>query len=112
MLYEVITKHASYSLSHQPKTLDAASLEQLRLKVSELRGCQVSATLIETPEAYTLSIHEELDRIVHSGGLTPEHVIRIKPFPLLLDEDIEAGIYSFVTDYQRYFDMHATTEHA
>ncbi len=104
-------KHASCSLAHTPKTIDASWLEQLRLKVSELRSSQVSATLIDTPEAYTLSTHEALEQIVHNGGLTPEHVIRIKPFPLLLDNDIEAGIYRFVTDYQTYFDMHATTAH-
>jgi rhamnose utilization protein RhaD (predicted bifunctional aldolase and dehydrogenase) len=43
--------------------------------------------------------------------LTPEHVIRIKPFPAIIDEDVDAGIDTFVKEYREYFEKYASKEH-
>ncbi|MDP3291453.1 MAG: oxidoreductase, partial [Sulfuricurvum sp.] len=45
------------------------------------------------------------------GGLTPEHVIRIKPFPAIIDGDIAKGIEQFAQEYKSYFDTNASSEH-
>ncbi|MBN2896007.1 MAG: class II aldolase/adducin family protein [Campylobacterales bacterium] len=117
-MIDIVTKaetylqtHAPLELTCKPKTLDPAWLEALRFKVSQLRGCAVEAVPLSSPALCTLSNHPTLERIVHSGGLTPEHVIRIKPFPALIEHSIEEGIYHFVSAYQHYFDLHAQTHH-
>ncbi|MEA1919667.1 MAG: bifunctional aldolase/short-chain dehydrogenase, partial [Campylobacterota bacterium] len=59
----------------------------------------------------TLSQHPELERIIHSGGLTPEHVIRIKPFGAIFNDDVLEGLFNFTKAYQDYYSTHASSEH-
>lgn len=106
-----LQEHAPLTLTCTPKVLDASWLEAQRFKVSQLRGCAVEAVPLSSPTLCSLSNHPRLERIVHSGGLTPEHVIRIKPFPALFDDSVEEGIFTFVSAYQHYFDLHAQTHH-
>ncbi len=103
--------HAPLHLTCNASALSTLVLTQLTTKVAQLRGCDIEPLLLSTPCTYALSIHPEVERIVMSGGLTPEHVIRIKPFPALIDTSVEEGIYRFVTDYQHYFDLHAQPHH-
>ncbi len=102
--------HGRYELTCNPKEADPFMLDQLKRKVSTLRGCDVSISLLDTNEACELSNRENLAQILHSGGLTPEHVIRIKPFGMIVDDDPIDGIFEFTKAYSAYFNTY-TTDH-
>ena len=91
--------------------LDKALLETLISGVSRLRGCEVVARIIDTPEACAFSQLPNAHEILHRGGLTPEHVIRIKPFPAVIGDDIETDLNTFVEEYRSYFNTHKSSEH-
>ncbi len=108
---EYLQKHATLELTCKAKEADPFMLETLQKKISSLRGCDIQIRLITSAEACTLSQHSELERILHSGGLTPEHVIRIKPFAAIFDEDILEGLFNFTKAYQDYYVTHASSQH-
>ena len=86
-------------------------LDALSDEVSKLRGCPITTVVLKTPEACTLSVLPHLENIIMSGELTPEHVIRIKPFPALISGDINMSLQTFIDQYQHYFDTNAKSEH-
>ncbi|MDD5717220.1 MAG: class II aldolase/adducin family protein [Sulfuricurvum sp.] len=90
---------------------DPAIAEAVGAEASKLRGCDLYPLLIDSPRAQLFSILPNLETLVKKGGLTPEHVIRIKPFPAIIDRDIAVGIGQFAQDYQNYFDANASSEH-
>jgi rhamnose utilization protein RhaD (predicted bifunctional aldolase and dehydrogenase) len=106
-----LQEHARYTLTCKAKERDDFLLETLQKKLSALRGCEVFATLVSTDEAIELSCRDNLETILHSGGLTPEHVIRIKPFGMILDDDPIEGIFDFTKAYSSYFNTHAKAHH-
>ncbi|RLA70841.1 MAG: oxidoreductase [Epsilonproteobacteria bacterium] len=91
--------------------LPNAMLSTLEEKVSALRGCPVMAKPITTIEACALSQLPNLEEILARGGLTPEHVIRIKPFPAVVEIDVDDGLKHFVEVYQDYFTVHSDDTH-
>ncbi|MDA3945988.1 MAG: class II aldolase/adducin family protein [Helicobacteraceae bacterium] len=116
---DLVTKAEEYITAHTllPTKCDTKYavtpeyIDTLTNEVSKLRGCAITSMLLDTPEACTLSILPHLEEILLQGELTPEHVIRIKPFPAVIAEDINAGLGQFVTDYKHYFADNATSEH-
>ncbi len=90
---------------------DKSIAEAVGIEASKLRGCELFPLLIDSPRAQLFSILPNLESLVKRGGLTPEHVIRIKPFPAIIANDIAEGIAQFATDYKDYFDANASNEH-
>ena len=86
-------------------------LDALSDEVAKLRGCDITTIVLDTPEACTLSVLPHLENIIIEGELTPEHVIRIKPFPAVISGDINMSLQSFIDQYQHYFDSNANSEH-
>ena len=86
-------------------------LTELKETVSSLRGCDITIKTVDSINACSLSKHPNLEAIVHNGGLTPEHVIRIKPFPAIIEQDVHSGINAFTEAYQAYFTAHASKHH-
>ncbi len=80
-------------------------------EVAKLRGCELFPLIIDSPRAQLFSILPNLEALVKKGGLTPEHVIRIKPFPAIINNDLAEGIAKFVKDYKAYFDANASQAH-
>ncbi|MCH9813007.1 MAG: class II aldolase/adducin family protein [Epsilonproteobacteria bacterium] len=96
-----------------PKTecaLTKEDLEMLEIRISHLRRTEITATIIETPETCYFSTLKNLDTILHKGPLTPEHVIRTKPFALMGDKDLNKDLEDFVQGYKQYFFEHAKDE--
>ncbi|SDF13254.1 class II aldolase/adducin family protein [Limimaricola pyoseonensis] len=65
-----------------------------------------------TPSIRALVSRDDLSEIVHRGTATPDHVIRLKPFPMIVAPDIsEAGIAAaldaYGARYRAYFERHA-----
>lgn len=90
---------------------DKAIAEAVGAETEKLRECALFPLLIDSPRAQLFSILPNLETLVKRGGLTPEHVIRIKPFPAIIDSDIAKGIELFAQEYKAYFDTNASEEH-
>jgi rhamnose utilization protein RhaD (predicted bifunctional aldolase and dehydrogenase) len=91
--------------------VDDKLMNALQQEVSKLRGCDIRVTIIDSPVAAAFSNLEDSNTYFKDGELTPEHVIRIKPFPAFIDKDAKIGIDNFVADYKAYFAQHANASH-
>ncbi len=85
-------------------------LLELEKEISVLRGKPVKAKIIEDETAKYFSSLENMRSIIKNGPLTPEHVIRTKPFPLVIEDDINQALKRFVKEYKEYFDKFAKDE--
>ncbi|MDP2851085.1 MAG: class II aldolase/adducin family protein [Sulfuricurvum sp.] len=90
---------------------DPSIAQAVGIEAAKLRGCELFPLLIDSPRAQLFSILPNLESLVKKGGLTPEHVIRIKPFPAIIDGDIAKGIEQFAQEYKSYFDTNASSVH-
>ncbi len=86
-------------------------IETLAREVGEVRGCNIFPIVLDSERAKFLSTRPNLERVIKQGELTPEHVIRIKPFPAIIDTDCLKGIEKFKTEYQQYFDKNSKPNH-
>ena len=65
----------------------------------------------QSPLALTYASKPELETFTTRGVLTPEHIIRTKRIPLVLEgEDMEAALDAYVDAYKAYFNRYATDE--
>jgi rhamnose utilization protein RhaD (predicted bifunctional aldolase and dehydrogenase) len=108
---DYLKQNASFELTCKAQEADPFMLETLQKKISSLRNSDVNVTIINSAEACTLSQNPELERIIHSGGLTPEHVIRIKPFGAIIKDDVLDGLFNFTKAYQDYYVTNASSKH-
>lgn len=108
---EYLSEHVTLACGDCEGKGDKAIAEAVGIEVSKLRGCELFPLLIDSPRAQLFSILPNLETLVKKGGLTPEHVIRIKPFPAIINGDIAEGIEHFAQEYKSYFDANASSEH-
>ncbi|WP_345976474.1 class II aldolase/adducin family protein [Sulfurimonas sp. HSL3-7] len=115
---DLVTKAEAYIQANttlptkcEPRDLDGTFFDTLIQKVSELRGTAITAVILDSVQACALSKLPDLEEILSKGELTPEHVIRIKPFPAVIDEDVQEGLQQFVNNYRRYFEENADSKH-
>lgn len=108
---EYLSGHVTLACGDCEGKGDKTIAEAVGIEAAKLRGCDLFPLLIDSPRAQLFSILPNLESLVKSGGLTPEHVIRIKPFPAIIDDNIAKGITKFVQDYKAYFDDNASSEH-
>ncbi len=106
------TSHVVRPLSYdlRPTTYDRSCLEQLarlRRAVSCARGGAVVARWEPGDEAAAFSALRNVTSVATRGTLTPDHVIRTKPFPLIVRRNPEADVERFTVAYRRYFARHA-----
>jgi len=115
----LVTKAEEYIAEHTvlPSRCDTKHeisqdyIDALTDEVSKLRGSPVTTIILDTPEACTLSLLPTLENILAEGELTPEHVIRIKPFPAVISGDINYSLQGFIDQYRHYFENNASSEH-
>jgi len=117
-MIEIVTVAETYLAEHVTLACgdcegkgDSSIAQAVGIEAAKLRGCDLFPLLIDSPRAQLFSILPNLETLVKKGGLTPEHVIRIKPFPAIIVNDIAEGIAQFTTDYKSYFDANASSEH-
>jgi len=109
----------SYLLSHTPivdeyrdfkpsnnKQYDIPKLAEL---LSQAKGYEVSLQLNTSPLACYFASQDN-QTLYAKGVLTPEHIIRTKRFPAVLDEEYESGLAEYGRAYESYFERYATDE--
>jgi len=79
--------------------------------LSEYKGDEVHIAINQTPLAGFYASQPNLREFASRGVLTPEHIIRTKRVPLIMeDTDLIGGLDRYVAEYEAYFKRHAKDE--
>ena len=89
-----------------PKNYDIDTLTEVLTKA---KGYKVTLSTNRTPLAYYFASQDD-STLYTKGVLTPEHIIRTKRFPAVVDGDYESGIREFESYYRDYFGRYSNTE--
>ena len=114
----IVAKAEAYLEQHVSVNCDGPAAEYidlhmyaaLRGEAARLRGCGIVARLNDSDEALCFSRLKNLETVIHNGPLTPEHVIRTKPNPVIIERDVPAEYDHFVKGYTEYFKAHEKGE--
>lgn len=96
-------------LESQKKDVDMLFLKET---LSLEKACDVSLKLNSSDLAFTYASQDDLETFTTRGVLTPEHIIRTKRVPLILNslDEIEVKIKSYKEAYQLYFEKFCSDE--
>jgi rhamnose utilization protein RhaD (predicted bifunctional aldolase and dehydrogenase)/NAD(P)-dependent dehydrogenase (short-subunit alcohol dehydrogenase family) len=86
----------------EPKE-DLLALSRIRREVARAYGAPIIAKLDQSPEACGFANLSSVDAIATRGPITADHIIRIKPFPVILGTDVKKDIEAFISAYIEYF---------
>ncbi len=79
--------------------------------LSEVKGYDIHININQSPLAAYYASQDNLREFASRGVLTPEHIIRTKRIPLIMeDTNLEAGVQKYMQEYKKYFDEFATDE--
>lgn len=85
------------------QTPSVTELATLRRHLGTTLGAPVLMRLNQTPEAVGFANWDKAATVTGAGTITPDHVIYIKPFPMMIDTDIKTSLKNFTDDYHAYF---------
>jgi rhamnose utilization protein RhaD (predicted bifunctional aldolase and dehydrogenase)/NAD(P)-dependent dehydrogenase (short-subunit alcohol dehydrogenase family) len=91
--------------------VDLKQLARIRQEVSRLKGTAMLAQLNSSVEHRHYSSIPKIKAIALRGPLTPDHIIRTKRIPALVDQKIDEDINHFSEEYRRYFKRYANASH-
>ncbi len=114
-MIKLVTKAEEYISKNSKKLVgkvlsvneDLGSLAQTRKSVSIEKGSAVLAKWEFDRERVDFSNLRNIHSIAVRGPLTPDHVIRTKRVPLVIDGRVEENVEKFKNDYLRYFKQFA-----
>lgn len=90
------------------KNVDIPKLQQL---ISQEKGYEVALHVNQSPLAQTYASQKNLREFASRGVLTPEHIIRTKRVPLILENDnLEEEIEKYKVEYKKYFEQFSSDE--
>ncbi len=95
------------------RSVDLAELARIRRAVSEERGSAQLAILDRSPDAQGYAAREDIAAIACRGPITPDHVIRTKRIPVIIDATPAAGVpevAAYAADYRAYFERNGSDE--
>ena len=79
--------------------------------LSEVKGHQVHIAINQTPLAAFYASQDNLREFASRGVLTPEHIIRTKRVPLIMeDTDLIGGLERYMKAYEEYFERNEDGE--
>lgn len=90
------------------ENIESCSFDTGKLKeiIEGEKGCEITMNINRSPLALHYSSQDNLDEFAARGVLTPEHIIRTKREPLILeaDDDIQSKIEEYKKEYTEYFE--------
>jgi rhamnose utilization protein RhaD (predicted bifunctional aldolase and dehydrogenase)/NAD(P)-dependent dehydrogenase (short-subunit alcohol dehydrogenase family) len=89
------------------ETENLVALARVRRDVSLAAGRPMIARLDRSAEACGFAGREQVARIAARGPVTPDHIIRTKRVPLILEDDPTGAVRGFADAYGDYFRRHA-----
>jgi rhamnose utilization protein RhaD (predicted bifunctional aldolase and dehydrogenase)/NAD(P)-dependent dehydrogenase (short-subunit alcohol dehydrogenase family) len=78
------------------------TLAKIRKEISNLKNHPTISTLNTSKEA-VLFAQSELEKTATQGPLTPDHVIRTKRLPAILEDDFKSELQNYIKEYENYF---------
>ena len=88
-----------------PALPDSIVFAELRRQLSDVAGAPMILRQSCDPRGLQFAQQSDAAEIAGRGPVTPDHVIRTKPWPLVMRG--ERAVAPFVARYQAYFDAHA-----
>lgn len=112
---EIVTQAEEYLAPYTPVAAavvfkpeeNLIDLARLRQAVSRLRGGATLARLDRSDEALTFANQPNVADVARRGLLTPDHVLRAKRVPLVVEGDMAAAVEQYAADYRAYFERNA-----
>jgi len=83
---------------------DLLALARIRRCVSDAKKSAMIARLDNSPEACGFANLSDVKSIATRGPMTSDHLIRVKPLPVILGEDSKQDIADYALSYRAYFD--------
>jgi rhamnose utilization protein RhaD (predicted bifunctional aldolase and dehydrogenase)/NAD(P)-dependent dehydrogenase (short-subunit alcohol dehydrogenase family) len=115
-MIELVTRAEDYIASRgetstysAKRSVDLTDLARIRKAVSIARGSAQLAVLDQTPDAQGFASLNNVAEIATRGPITPDHVIRTKRVPVIIDTKPLQGVpevAQFGADYRSYFEAH------
>jgi len=100
----LVKNNAILNGSSKGGDVDLLQLAKLRKQVSEKRGASVIAQMNTSNNAHQFALSSNIKYITSQGPLTPDHVIRTKRLPMLLENDDDSAVLNFKKAYEEYFE--------
>jgi len=98
----------SMETSYKINDCDLAKITQV---ISQAKGYDISLSINQSPLAAFYSSQENLKVFASRGVLTPEHIIRTKRVPLIMEAtNLEDEVAKYMAEYEAYFKEHESGE--
>jgi len=123
-MIEIVTKAEDYIEKHRYKSdlhisplssttpsINALMLAEIRKSVSDMAGKAMLAILDNSASNLEFVNQKNVADISCRGPLTPDHVIRTKRIPVILDKNAKQSIQNYGYDYKNYFSQFAQQHH-
>ena len=105
-----LDENAVVNIEHKYMHSDC-NIMRIVKEISKVKGYDISININQTPLAAFYASQDNLKEFASRGVLTPEHIIRTKRVPLIMeDTDLEKGISEYMSAYQDYFDEFAVNK--
>jgi rhamnose utilization protein RhaD (predicted bifunctional aldolase and dehydrogenase) len=106
---EYLNNHAKLELKEYDDT--SFDYEALQEAISSAKGYDVSMKINDSILAKNYANSNDIEKLSRKGILTPEHIIRTKRYPLLIDSDnIPKILKEYADEYKSYFKEFASDE--
>jgi rhamnose utilization protein RhaD (predicted bifunctional aldolase and dehydrogenase) len=107
---EFLSENASLSFS-QLEPMFSCSIEHLKSAISKAKGHDIVLKVNQTQLALKYASNPNIEEFATRGVLTPEHIIRTKHQPLIIDDNnIDEALEEYMEGYKEYFEAFATDE--
>ncbi|MBA1437815.1 MAG: class II aldolase/adducin family protein [Epsilonproteobacteria bacterium] len=107
---QFLDQNAAVEIVHKYTHSDCDIMRVVKT-MSEYKGDEVHIAINQTPLAVFYAAQPNLREFASRGVLTPEHIIRTKRVPLIMeDTDLIGGIERYIEAYKEYFNKYATDE--
>ena len=101
--------HATLKTKKQKCHISTLKLAQIRKEISDLKGFANISILNNSNEAIDFSKHN-INHISQQGPLTPDHVIRTKRLPVIIDTNHSKDLKNYIKEYKNYFNDNKKNE--
>lgn len=107
---EFLEQNAKINLEHVLVRSDC-DIMKIQKFFSAQKGYEVSVVINQSPLAKFYASQKNLRAIASRGVLTPEHIIRTKRLPLIMENtNLEIGVNDYREAYIEYFNRYAKDE--
>ena len=104
---EFLDENAVINLEHKYMHSDCNIAKIIKV-ISEKKGYDVAININQTPLAAFYASQENLQEFASRGVLTPEHILRTKRVPLIMeDTNLEEKVEEYMKNYEAYFEEFA-----